>query len=86
MMLIRPPPLPHTHTLAPCDVLVTPVSVINLSPSKDKVFAEAFRVLRPGGRLAVSDVVRTADMPAEVLHDLAALCGCISGAVTVAEV
>lgn len=59
--------------------------VINLSPSKDKVFGEAFRVLKSGGRLAVSDVVRTADMPAEVLHDLAALCGCISGAVTVAE-
>ena len=106
--------------------------VINLSPAKDRVFAEAFRVLKPGacracsrvlstawgchllrwcglvfdvaralpddpvgpvdhvversgGRLAVSDVVKTAAMPPDVLHDLAALCGCISGAVTVDE-
>ncbi len=46
---------------------------------------EAFRVLKPGGRLAVSDVVRTAEMPADVLTDLAAHCGCISGAITPEE-
>lgn len=59
--------------------------VINLSPAKDKVLKEAFRVLKPGGRLAVSDVVRTAEMPADVLTDLAAHCGCISGAITPEE-
>ncbi len=59
--------------------------VINLSPDKAQVFREAFRVLKSGGRVAVSDVVRTADMPADVLHDLAAHCGCIAGAASVEE-
>jgi len=57
--------------------------VINLSPDKAAVFADAFRVLKPGGRIAVSDVVRTAPMPAELEADIAALTGCVSGAVEV---
>jgi arsenite methyltransferase len=54
--------------------------VINLSADKDRVFAEAFRVLRPGGRLAVSDVVVRGDVPAEVRRSMELWVGCIAGA------
>ena len=57
--------------------------VINLSPAKEQVFAEAFRALRPGGRLAVSDVVQTAAFPEDVAMDPDSLAGCIAGAATV---
>jgi SAM-dependent methyltransferase len=54
--------------------------VINLVPDKGQVFREAFRVLKPGGRLAVSDIINTVPLPAELQSDPTLLCGCIAGA------
>jgi len=54
--------------------------VINLSPDKDRVLREAFRVLKPGGRFAVSDVVTRGDVPTEVRQSMLLWVGCIAGA------
>lgn len=59
--------------------------VINLSPEKPQVFKEAFRVLKKGGRLAVSDIVATAPLPEHVRNDLSLYTGCISGASEIGE-
>ncbi len=60
--------------------------VINLSPEKLDVYREAFRILKPGGRLAISDVVATAPLPPELKNDLALVSGCIAGAATIDEI
>jgi len=59
--------------------------VINLSPNKKRVFQEAFRVLRPGGNLMVSDIVLLKELPAEIRNSVAAYVGCVAGAVTKKE-
>ena len=60
--------------------------VINLSPAKGQVFREAYRVLKPKGRLAISDVVAINRLPDEVCKNTDALCGCVSGAAQVSEI
>ena len=68
-------PLPDNSV----DVIISNC-VINLSADKDRVLAEAFRVLRPGGRLAVSDVVARGAVPPEVRRNMELWIGCIAGA------
>jgi SAM-dependent methyltransferase len=57
--------------------------VINLSPDKPQVFRETFRVLRPGGRLAVSDIVTNGPLPETIKQSMAAWAGCVAGALDV---
>jgi len=73
-------PLPD----ASVDVIISNC-VINLSADKRKVLAEAFRVLKPGGRLAVSDVVVRGPVPAEVRRNVELWIGCVAGALEVEE-
>lgn len=60
--------------------------VINLSPEKQKVFNEAYRVLKVGGRLAISDVVSSVELSEEIKNDMALYSGCISGASSIADI
>ncbi len=69
-----------------CIDLVISNCVVNLSIDKPKVYAEAFRVLKPGGRLVISDPVRVADIPAAVKAGEDAYCGCVAGAASVEEI
>jgi len=55
--------------------------VINLSTAKERVFSEAFRVLKPGGRVMISDLVLSRDLPEPVAGSIAAYAGCIAGAI-----
>ena len=59
--------------------------VINLSPDKPKVYGDAFRVLKPGGRLAISDIVATVLLSEEVRTNLALVYACVGGAATIAD-
>jgi arsenite methyltransferase len=68
-------PLPDNSV----DVIISNC-VINLSADKDRVFAEAFRVLKPGGRLAVSDIVVRGEVPATIRRSVERWIGCVAGA------
>jgi arsenite methyltransferase len=68
-------PLPESSV----DVVISNC-VINLSADKDRVLSEAFRVLKPGGRLAVSDVVVRGEVPAEIRRSVELWIGCVAGA------
>lgn len=59
--------------------------VINLSPNKSQVFHDAFRVLKSGGRLAISDVVASGEMPKEMKNDPALYAGCMGGASLISD-
>ena len=59
--------------------------VVNLSPDKPRVFREAARVLEPGGRLVISDVVRTTELPDDLRMDPSSVAGCIGGAAAISE-
>lgn len=74
-------PLPD----ASVDVIISNC-VVNLSPDKARVFAESFRLLAPGGRFAISDMVLSRPLPPEITSIMALWTGCIAGALTEAEV
>jgi len=69
---------------ASVDVIISNC-VINLSPDKPQVFREAYRVLKPGGKLAVSDMVTDGPLPESIKASLSAWAGCVSGALEVNE-
>lgn len=69
---------------ATVDVIISNC-VVNLSPDKDQVFREALRVLKPGGRVAISDLVAPAPLPDAVRRDMAQVSACVGGADTVAQ-
>jgi arsenite methyltransferase len=75
----------HLPVADNCIDVILSNCVINLSPDKFRVFVEAFRVLKPGGRLAISDIVATAALPEHIRRDMALHAGCIAGAAQINE-
>ena len=73
-------PLPNDTV----DVIISNC-VINLSSNKDRVFAEAYRVLKAGGRLAISDIVVRGEVPAEIRRSMELWTGCVAGALEESE-
>ncbi len=69
---------------ASVDVIISNC-VVNLSPDKDRVFQEAFRVLKPGGRVAISDMVTHIPLPEILRSNMATWAACVSGAITEKE-
>ena len=59
--------------------------VINLSPDKENVYKDAYRVLKPGGRIAISDILATSEIPEEIRNNLEAISACVGGAATIDE-
>ncbi|MBU1612277.1 MAG: methyltransferase domain-containing protein, partial [Proteobacteria bacterium] len=67
--------------VADCEVdVIISNCVINLSPHKQRVYAEMLRVLKPGGRLAISDIVALRELPEEMQRDLTMVAACVGGA------
>ena len=75
----------HLPVADNCADIVMSNCVINLSPDKQGVYRDTFRVLRPGGRLSVSDVLATAPIPEKIRNDLSLLGACIGGAATIGD-
>lgn len=76
----------HLPLADSCADVIISNCAINLSPDKPAVFAEAFRTLKNGGRLAISDVVATAPLPQDIQQDISSLSGCIAGAALIEDV
>ncbi len=68
-----------------CADVIISNCVINLAPDKETVFREMFRVLKPGGRVAVSDIALKKELPEELAGNVSALIGCISGAIGIGD-
>ena len=65
-----------------CADIIISNCVVNLSPDKMKVYRDSYRILKPGGRLVISDILATARLPEEIKNNLALLAACVSGAET----
>lgn len=84
-VMIRLGEVEHLPVADETDDVIISNCVINLSPQKQQVFHEAYRVLKPGGRLAIADIVRTAPFPSTVALDADSLTSCVAHASSIRE-